>query len=261
MKIPSDVRRAARDGLLRTTTAGMAPGFAQANLAVVTRDWAGEFREFCERNPQPCPLLDVTEPGSPRPMRLAPDADIRYDLPGYRIFRDGSFTDATDLASVWTNDMVAFLIGCSFSFEDAMLRDRIPVRHIELGRTVPMFVTNIDCTPVGRLSGPTVVSMRPIPLGSVDRVREICARYPGSHGAPLHIGDPSAIGIADVGRPDFGDAVPIGPDEVPVFWACGVTPQIVLDRSGCPTWASHKPGCMFVSDREETIDRLRATTA
>ncbi len=253
---PAEVRSAIRSGRFRGTTAGLAPGYAQANLVVVPGEWADDFRVFCLRNPRPCPLLDVTPPGSPRPLRLAPDADLRTDVPGYRVYRDGVAQRCDDLRSVWSDDLVAFLLGCSFTFERALLANGVPIRHIELGRTVPMFVTSLACEAAGRIAGPVVVSMRPIPGRNVPRAREICSRYPGSHGEPVHAGDPALIGISDLDRPDFGDPVPIHPEEVPVFWGCGVTPQVVLERSGCPWYASHEPGRMFVSDAEETIAPL-----
>ena len=253
---PHALRAEVRAGRLRGTTTGLAPGYAQANLVVVPEAWAEDLRAFCLRNPRPCPLLDVTAPGSPHPERLAPAADLRTDLPGYRVYAGGRVERRDDLLTVWRDDFVAFLIGCSFTFERALLAERIPVRHLELGITVPMYVTSRDCVPAGRIHGPMVVSMRPIAAELVERVRAICAGYPGSHGEPVHVGDPDALGVADLDRPDFGDAVPIRAGEVPLFWGCGVTPQVVLERSGCEWYASHEPGRMFVSDRDEKIAPL-----
>jgi uncharacterized protein YcsI (UPF0317 family) len=253
---PADVRGAIRRREWSGSTAGAAPGFAQANLIVVARDWAEDFRRFCLLNARPCPLLDVTQPGSPHPKRVAPDADLRTDLPAYRIHEGKTMRRVTDLRSVWRDDHVAFLLGCSFSFERALVAAGIAMRHIDLGRTVPMFVTNRACAPSGRLHGPLVVTMRPIPRSSVNLVRAICARYPGAHGEPVHVGDPSELGIPDTDRPSFGDAVPIEAGEVPAFWACGVTPQVVLRDSGCPWYASHEPGRMFVTDAPETVAPL-----
>lgn len=250
---PAGFRLQVRRASFRGPTAGVAPGFAQANLVVIPADWADEFREFCRVNPRPCPLLDETAAGSGRPLRLAPSADVRTDVPGYRIYREGTFLRAFDLVDGWRADLVAFLIGCSFSFERAFLREGIPVRHIEMGTNVPMYVTSMPTTRVGRLGGPLVASMRPIPRSMVDRAREISAGFTGAHGEPIHVGDASALGIADLARPDYGDPVPVRQGELPVFWACGVTPQLVLARSGCPWFATHEPGHMFVSDREETI--------
>lgn len=255
---PAEIRREIRAGRFRTTTAGLTPGYAQANLVVLPREWADDFREFCLRNPRPCPLLDVTAPGSARPTRLAPDADLRTDVPGYRVYRDGVAEPRDDLRDLWRDDLVAFLLGCSFTFERALRAEGIPLRHIELGRTVPMFVTSLACEPAGRIAGPMVVSMRPILERDLERTRRICARYPGSHGEPVYVGDPARIGIRDLDRVDFGDPVPVRAGEVPAFWGCGVTPQVVLERSGCRWYASHEPGWMFISDRPETVAPLPA---
>jgi uncharacterized protein YcsI (UPF0317 family) len=245
-----------REGAFRGSTSGISPGFAQANLVIVPQGWAGEFREFCDRNPKPCPLLDVTDPGSARPSRLGRSADLRTDVPGYRIYAESGYRRVPDLLAEWRGDLVAFLLGCSFSFERALAADDIPIRHIELGTTVPMYISNVPCAPAGRLAGPMVVSMRPIPAHLVTRMREICAAYPGSHGEPVHAGDPVRIGIEDLGKPDFGDAPTVRDGEVPVFWACGVTPQVVLQQSGCAWFATHEPGHMFVSDCAEAIAPL-----
>jgi uncharacterized protein YcsI (UPF0317 family) len=203
-------------------------------------------------------LLDVTQPGSPYPRRVAPDADIRTDLPGYRIYEGEAMRQVADLKSVWRDDHVAFLLGCSFGFERALIDAGIAMRHVDLGRTVPMFITNRECARSGRLHGPLVVSMRPIPRSSVELVKDICRRYPGAHGEPVHVGDASELGIADLDRPSYGEAVPIEPGEVPAFWACGVTPQVVLRESGCSWFASHEPGRMFVTDADETVAPLAA---
>lgn len=250
---PETVREAIRAGEWRGSTSGAAVGYAQTNLIVVRSAWAAELRDFCERNPQPCPLLDVTEPGSPHPSRVAPTADLRTDVAGYRIYERGRVRRVRDLRAAWQEDLVSFLLGCSFSFERALVAAGIPMRHTDLGRTVPMYTTDRSCEPAGRLRGPLVVSMRPIPSARTSDVIRICERYPGAHGAPVHIGAASALGIADLGRPDFGDGVPIERGEVPAFWACGVTPQVVLRDSGCEWFASHEPGQMFVTDREETL--------
>jgi uncharacterized protein YcsI (UPF0317 family) len=254
--LPPALRAEIRAGRLRGTTTGCAPGYAQANLVVLRDDWADDFRAFCLSNPRPCPLLDVTAPGSPHPKRLAPDADLRTDLPGYRVYARGRLERRDDLLDVWGDDLVAFLIGCSFSFERALRAEGIQLRHVELGLTVPMYVTSRACAPAGRVRGPMVVSMRPIPAERVERVRAICAGYPGSHGEPVHVGDSGALGITDLDRPDFGDAVPVRDGEVPVFWGCGVTPQVVLELSGCEWYAAHEPGRMLVTDREERIAPL-----
>jgi uncharacterized protein YcsI (UPF0317 family) len=255
---PHAVRALVREGRWSGSTAGAAPGYAQANLVVLRRDWADEFRLFCLANPRPCPLLDVTAAGSPHPYRVAPAADLRTDVPGYRVYERDAMRQLTDLRAVWQDDFTAFLLGCSFSFERSLIAAGVPMRHIELGLTVPMYVSNLQCAPVGRLHGPLVVSMRPIARERADEVAAICAQFPGAHGAPMHVGDPSALGIADLSRPDNGDPVPLKPGEIPAFWACGVTPQVVLHDSGCDWFATHEPGHMFVTDRVEDLAPLDA---
>ncbi len=249
------VREACRGGALAEQTSGLADGFAQANLVVVPQESAYDFLEFCRRNPKPCPLLDVTEPGSPVPARVAPDADLRTDLPRYRIWKNGELAgEPTDLRDVWRDDFVSFLIGCSFTFESALLRAGVRVRHLELGVNVPMYRTNRPCAPAGVFQGPVVVSMRPLVPADAIRAVQITSRYPGVHGAPIHLGLPDQLGIADLSRPDYGDAVPVRADEIPVFWACGVTPQAVLQAARLPLAITHSPGCMFVTDvRDETL--------
>lgn len=243
------VRVACRAGLWTKPTCGLADGFAQANLVVLPKSLAFDFLLFCQRNPQPCPLLDVTELGDPIPRQVAPSGDLRTDLPRYRVWKNGELVDEpTDIVNDWQDDFVSFVIGCSFTFEAAMLRAGLPVRHIELGVNVPMFRTNIACRPAGVFHGPLVVSMRPLTPSDAVRAVQITSRYPAVHGAPVHIGDPSAIGITDISRPDFGDAVPIHAGEVPVFWACGVTPQAAIMAAKPPLIITHSPGCMFVTD-------------
>jgi uncharacterized protein YcsI (UPF0317 family) len=227
----------------------LALGYAQANLVILPKEWAYEFLLFCQRNPKPCPLLEVTEVGSPRPARLAPDADLRTDLPKYRLYRRGELeAEVREITEHWRDDFVAFLLGCSFTFEAALLAAGIPVRHIEEGCNVPMFITNIECVPAGRFHGPMVVTMRPIPQQKVVRAVQVTGRYPAVHGAPVHIGDPSAIGIDELSKPDFGDAVAIKEGEPPVFWACGVTPQAVAMKVKPDFMITHAPGHMFISD-------------
>ncbi|MBW3543392.1 MAG: putative hydro-lyase [Planctomycetes bacterium] len=249
------VRAACRSGELTGQTSGLASGYAQANLVVLPQDWAAEFLLFCQRNPKPCPLLDVTEPDDPVPRIAAPHADLRTDLPRYRVWRDGELIDEpTDVRSVWREDLVAFVIGCSFTFEAALVRAGVPVRHIELGTNVPMFRTDIACRPAGRFHGPLVVSMRPLRPADAIRAIEITSRYPAVHGAPVHVGLPEQIGIGDLSRPDYGDAVPVAADELPVFWACGVTPQAALAQARPAFAITHSPGCMFVTDvLDETL--------
>lgn len=250
---PSEARGAIRRKEWTGPTAGIAKGFVQANLVILPRDWAFDFLLFCQRNPRPCPVLDVTAPGDPVPRGLAPEADIRTDLPRYRVFMDGILEDEPlDIADIWREDMVGFLLGCSFTFEGALLGAGVPVRHIEMGVNVPMYITNIPCRSAGRLSGPMVVSMRPVPLNLVSRAVTTTALFPAVHGAPVHIGDPESIGIADISRPDFGDPVDIREGEIPLFWGCGVTPQAALMASRPPFAITHAPGHMFIGDKKDT---------
>jgi uncharacterized protein YcsI (UPF0317 family) len=249
----AEVRRRARAGELRTPTAGLALGYVQANLVAVPRDLAFDFLLFCQRNPQPCPLLDVTEPGSPEPRLVAPRADVRTDVPRYRVYRYGLLVDEpADLFDWWRGDLVAFLLGCSFTFENALLREGIPVRHVEQGRNVPMYRTGIACRPAGAFRGQMVVSMRPLTPAQAEAATRICRRFPRAHGTPVHVGDPAALGIRDLGRPDFGDAVDVRSGEVPVFWACGVTPQAVAMEARPPLLLTHSPGHMFLTDLRDT---------
>lgn len=231
-------------------TAGQAPGLTQANMISLPREWAYDFLLFAQRNPQACPILDVTEPGSYSTV-LAEQADLRTDLPLYRVWRDGRLVqelpDATELWAQHT-DLVSFLIGCSFTFETDLLEAGIDVRHISEGCNVPMYRTNRQCRPAGRLQGEMVVSMRPVPASRVAEAAKITARYPAVHGAPVHVGEPALLGIEDVSQPDFGDAVSIRPGEIPVFWACGVTPQAVVMASRVPFAITHAPGHMFITD-------------
>lgn len=246
------VRSLIRDNKLVKPTSGMALGYTQANLAILPKELAYDFLLFAQRNPKPCPILDVTEVGSPEPRIVAPGADLRFDIPKYRIFKKGVLEDEVlDIEKYWTKDMVAFLLGCSFTFETPMLKNGIPVRHIEEKCNVPMYITNIECQPAGIFSGPTVVSMRPIPESQVVRAVQVTSRFPAVHGAPLHVGSPASIGIKDINKPDFGDAVTINPGEVPVFWACGVTPQAVAMKVKPEIMITHAPGYMFICDKSD----------
>ncbi|RHW37590.1 putative hydro-lyase [Lysinibacillus yapensis] len=246
---PKEIRALIRKQEITGPTAGLSKGYTQANLAILKKEHAFDFLLFCQRNTKQCPLLDVTEPGSFRPALIAKDADIRTDFPKYRIYRDGVFSEeVTDITNFWEDDMVAFLIGCSFTFERPLLESGIPIRHIEENCNVPMYKTNIPCVKAGIFEGPTVVSMRPMSSADAIRAVQITSRFPAVHGAPLHIGDPSQIGIYDLSTPDFGDAVTIKAGEVPVFWACGVTPQAVAMESKPSIMITHAPGCMFISD-------------
>ncbi|WP_427026511.1 putative hydro-lyase (plasmid) [Aureimonas ureilytica] len=231
-------------------TAGVAPGLTQANMIVLPRDWAFDFLLYAQRNPKSCPVLDVTDAGSVSTL-LAPGADLRTDLPLYRVWRDGKLAEeVADASAAWAeqSDLVAFLIGCSFTFETPLVEAGIDVRHITDGTNVPMYLTDQPCRPAGRLKGNLVVSMRPIAPERVADAAMISGRFPAVHGSPVHVGAPERLGIRDLARPDFGDPVRIEPGEVPVFWACGVTPQAAVMASGVPFAITHSPGHMFVTD-------------
>jgi uncharacterized protein YcsI (UPF0317 family) len=249
LRTPRAIRLAARAQRITGQTAGLAPGFVQGNLVVLPASVAEEFLRFCQRNPKPCPLIAVSEPGEPRIVSLGDDVDLRTDLPCYRVWRDGAVVASVpSVADVWRDDLVAFVIGCSFSFEEALTAEGIPLKHVSAGTTVPMYRTNVMCEPAGRFSGPLVVSMRPMNAADAIRAIQITSRFPAVHGAPVHLGDPALIGIRDLSRPDYGDAVAISPDELPVFWACGVTPQAAIAAAGIPFAITHAPGCMLVTD-------------
>jgi uncharacterized protein YcsI (UPF0317 family) len=247
---PAEVRAAARRGDLRSATHGLARGYVQANLAILPERHAFDFFRFCFRNPKPCPLIEVTDPGDPEPKRAAPGADLRGDLPGYRIYRDGALADeVTSIEHLWRDDHVAFLLGCSNSFDKILLREGIPQRHLEgtEGR-ISVYESNIPCIPAGPFAGPLAVTMRPIPAPQVDRVVALSAQFPIAHGAPLHVGDPAALGIADLSQVKWGRYNPPGLNDVPVYWACGVTPQAVALAARIPEMITHAPGHMFVTD-------------
>ena len=242
-------RQAYRAGHIEST-AGVAPGMTQANMIALPRDWAWDFLLYAQRNPKPCPILDVVEAGQHCTV-LADGADVRTDIPLYRVWRDGVLAqEVTDARPLWDEhpDLVCFLIGCSFTFETPLQEAGIEVRHIAQGCNVPMYRTQLQCRPAGRFHGELVVSMRPIPARRVADAVAISARFPSVHGAPIHVGDPQALGIDDLARPDFGDAVRIEPGEVPVFWACGVTPQAAVMASGVPFAVTHAPGHMLITD-------------
>jgi uncharacterized protein YcsI (UPF0317 family) len=246
---PQSVRAAIRAGEWDGPTASLAPGYAQANLVALPRADAFDFLRFCVANPRPCPVLEVGDPGSFEPKLTAPGADLRTDVPRYRVHRDGELTDElTDVKDVWREDLVAFLIGCSFTFERALLAAGLPVRHIEQGVNVPMYTTAVACRPAGRFAGPLVVSMRPMTPDQAIRATEITSRFATAHGPPIHVGDGEALGIAEIAAPQYGDPVEIREHEVPVFWACGVTPQAVAAASRPELMITHAPGHMFVTD-------------
>ena len=246
---PREIRRDIRNGTITGVTAGLGQGYVQANLAVLPKENAYDFLLFCQRNPKPCPLIEVTDVGSPEPVGVAPGADLRTDIPGYRIYKDGELADeVSDVKAYWRDDLVAFLLGCSFTFEWAMIEAGIPLWHIEHGKNVAMWRTSIACRPAGLFHGPMVVSMRPIPARDLARAVTASARFPATHGAPVHVGDPKAIGIDDITRPHYGDAQGFSPGDVPVFWACGVTPQAVALASKPSFMITHSPGHMFITD-------------
>lgn len=250
-----DVRAAIRSGSYAGHTAGLAAGKLQCNLAILPERYALDFLRFCQRNPKPCPVVGVSDTGNPALPTLGHDIDIRTDVSKYRVFRDGTLSDeVTDISDEWTDDLVTVSLGCSFTFENALVRAGIPVRHIESGLNVPMFRTNIDLVPAGRFHGQMVVTMRPIPDHQVAQAREISRRFPQAHGAPIAVGDPEKIGIADLTQPDWGDAVEIRAGEVPVYWACGVTPQNVLLDAGLPLCITHSPGHMLIADVAEDAE-------
>lgn len=258
MQNGSEVRQACRNGELTGQTAGLAPGAIQANLVVLPDEHALDFLAFCQLNRRSCPVLEVCTAGNFAPSWLARDCDLRTDLPRYRVWRNGELqSEPTDIRELWRDDLVSILLGCSFSFESALIHSGIPIRHQSEGKRVPLYNTRIACHPVrsrsfgGEVAGHVVVSMRPMtPSQAIESVK-ITAQYPRVHGAPIHIGDPEAIGIANIGAPDFGDAVTIHPDEIPVFWACGVTSQNVLQRAALPFVITHSPGSMLVTDQTD----------
>ena len=246
-------RLAARRDHYVGPTSGFAPGFVQANLAILPQNLAEDFMRFCQLNPKPCPLIGVSAPGDWRIPALAEDLDIRTDVPRYRVWRDGALADEPqDLLRWWRDDLVTFAIGCSFSFEQALIEDGMELRHITRNCTVPMYRTSVETVAAGPFRGPLVVSMRPLKPADAIRAVQITTRFPSVHGAPVHIGKPELIGIADIAKPDYGDAVPVGDDEIPVFWACGVTPQSVIAAARPEFCITHYPGAMLVTDRRNT---------
>lgn len=245
---PAVLRGLCRSAEFSGTTAGLAAGYVQANLMIVPQEFAFDFLLFCQRNPKPCPLVEVLEPGQ-YTAQCAVGSDLRTDIGGYRVYEYGVLVrEVADISALWREDLVSFLLGCSFSFESALMAGGIPLRHVQQQRNVAMYKTNIACQPAGRFHGNMVVSMRPVKSRDIAKAVEISARYPQVHGAPVHIGHPAAIGITDLARPDFGDSVALLEDELPVFWACGVTPQYVAELSRLPFCIAHAPGKMFITD-------------
>ena len=246
---PAALRRRIRDGEHTGNTSGLAPGHVQCNIVILPADWAGDFLRFCQLNPKPCPLVaTAARPGDPALPPLG-SIDIRTDVPSYRVFRDGRLADeCSDISTLWRDDLVTFALGCSFSFEEALLADGLEVRNVSEGVNVPMYRSDLDCIPAGPFAGKMVVSMRPFLAADAIRAVQICTRFPSVHGAPVHLGDPGLIGIGDLALPDYGDPVSMRGDEMPVFWACGVTPQVALEAARPPFAITHSPGCMLVTD-------------
>ena len=246
---PGDLRAACRSGAYDGPTSGHAQGYVQANMVILPTADAEDFRLFCERNPKPCPVLEILDPGDPEPKHSAPGADIRTDLSRYRVFRDGEpVGDVTDISDLWEDDFVTFLLGCSFTAEEALIAAGLEPRHIKETGIVPMFRTTRPAESAGKFNGPFVVSMRPYTPEDARRAAEITDRYPMAHGGPIQIGDPDALGIRDIAAPEYGEPVSIKDGEVPVFWACGVTPQEAIRNAKPRIAITHAPGYMFVSD-------------
>ncbi|MDR6856867.1 putative hydro-lyase [Variovorax guangxiensis] len=244
-----DVRLAARSGALQSHTSGLASAHVQGNLVILPKSHAADFLRYCQANPKPCPLLGVSEPGDPALPMLGEDIDIRSDLPRYRVWRDGELVDEPgDVRALWREDLVSFVIGCSFTFEHALMAEGIALRHVVQQRNVAMYRTNIATVPAGVFRGPMVCSMRPLRATDAIRAVQITSRFPAVHGAPVHLGDPALIGIRAIAHPDYGDPVDVMPDELPVFWACGVTPQAALAEARLPFAITHAPGAMLVTD-------------
>lgn len=248
---PQKLRQLIRNRKWTTPTSGAASGYLQANLVMLPAEEAFNFLLFCVRNPKPCPILDVLEPGQVEPL-IAPGADLRTDLPRYKIFEQGEFiTEVEDVSDCFNENMVGFLLGCSFSFENAMLAAGLPIRNLEEGKNVSMYITNKTCIPAGPFSAPLVVTMRPMAPDQAVRAVQVTTRFHLTHGAPVHLGDPEQIGIRNLAVPDFGDAVTIRPGEIPVFWACGVTSQLAATSAPLARVITHAPGHMFVSDLKD----------
>ena len=253
-----EIRALCRAGAFDQPTTGVALGYAQANLVVVRAQLAADFEEFCRLNPKPCPLLEILPPGRYEPLQLAAGADLRTDLPRYRVYRDGMcVATPTDILKDWTDDLVALLIGCSFTFESALLAAGLPVRHVEEGCNVPMYRTNIACRSAGPFAGPLIVSMRPMTREQAVEAARVTQPYEKVHGSPVQVGDAETIGIGDLTQPDYGDAVTIHPDEIPVFWACGVTPMEAITHAKPDLAITHEPGHMFVTDVLDDSMRAR----
>ena len=259
----SQVRQLARSGVITDQTSGRAPGYLQGNIVILPKRYASDFLLFCHNNPKPCPLIGLSRPGHVAIPSLGSDIDIRRDVPKYLVYRDGSVSGSeTDISGLWADEMVAFVLGCSFTFERELIRSGYVVRHVEQGRNVPMFKTNIATVPGGVFSGPLVVTMRPCREDQIPLIFDLSAKFPHAHGAPIYWGDPERIGISDLGSPDFGDAVSVYDGEMPVFWACGVTPQVAVEHARPDLCITHAPGCMLVTDLPAaTVPTVNASLA
>ena len=246
----AETRSRIRSGEYYGPTGGLARGHVQTNLVILPEDYAFDFLKFCVRNPKSCPVLEVTDVGSPVPVSMAPEADLRTDVPKYRVYEGGKLTDEpADIRSYWREDLVSFLIGCSFTFERALLDAGLYLAHLNQGKNVPMYVTGRECVASGPFAGPMVVSMRPYRPEEIPLAVAVSGRYPTMHGAPVHVGAPEALGIRDLGEPEFGDPIEVAEDQIPVFWGCGVTPQAVAATARAPLMITHSPGHMFITDR------------
>ncbi len=247
---PSLLRERIRRGEFSGNTSGLAPGYGQCNLVILPSTWAADFLRFCQANPRPCPLIACSGAAGDIGLPGLGDIDLRSDLPSYRVFRDGQLSEElSDISGLWSDDLMAFALGCSFSFEEALIAAGLEVRNVTEAANVPMYRSAIPCQSAGPFSGNMVVSMRPFKPADAIRAIQVCSRFPAVHGAPVHLGDPAAIGISDIGKPDYGDPVSIHPGELPLFWACGVTPQVALENAAPPLAITHSPGCMLVTDK------------
>ncbi len=245
----SQARALIRTGQFTQQTSGLASGHVQTNIVILPKKWASDFLKFCVKNPKPCPLISVSEPGEFNLSDLGNDIDIRTDLPTYYVYENGQLDrELNDLNDIWRDDLVTFALGCSFSFEAALIEAGLSVRHINAGTNVPMYKTNIPTESSGPFAGNTIVSMRPFSVEDAIKAIQVTSHYRAVHGAPIHFGDPEAIGIKDLSQPDFGDTVDIKKNEIPVFWACGVTPQLAIEQAQIPLCITHKPGYMLITD-------------
>lgn len=255
---PAELRQAIRVGDHRGNTSGHCPGYVQCNLVILPNETAIDFKQFCDLNPKPCPLLATSPSAGDYSLPSLGEIDVRSDLPSYRVFIDGQLKEElTDIKAMWSEELVAFAIGCSFSFEEALMLDGLEIRNVSAGTNVPMYITNLDCKPSGPFAGKMVVSMRPFNKSDAERAIQISGRFPSVHGAPVHMGSPEKIGITSLDHPDFGDPVSLLADEIPLFWACGVTPQVTLQNAKLPFAITHTPGCMLMTDlRNSELDTI-----